>query len=203
MGCGFHQTGQCEGGMVVGDAVTGSLLRALMYTDASGNLAQSSDDGTIGAAGVNLGYLKYAEHIADHVFLGHVDANTSSTVFQVDMRQNGDLVLKAPVASGQVTIVGGISGTGAISLLVNATTSRMVVNNTGIGVFGVTPAARQVSAANLTNNVTVGGTDDTIADFSDLTTFANSAAAIRNNQYQLARKLKQINDGLRLYGWFT
>ena len=72
-----------------------------------------------------------------------------------------------------------------------------------LGVLGAAAVVRQASGADLTNAVTSGGTDDTIADFSDLTVFANSAAAIRNNQYQLARKLKQVNDALRLYGFLN
>ena len=64
-------------------------------------------------------------------------------------------------------------------------------------------AIQQVSGANLTNNVTVGGVNDIIADFTSLTVYATDAAAIRNDIYQLARKLKQINDGLRAYGLFT
>lgn len=72
-----------------------------------------------------------------------------------------------------------------------------------VNFFGAGAASQQTSGANLTNNVTVGGTTDTIADFSDLTTYSNSAAAIRNDIYQLARKLKQVNDALRLYGLLT
>jgi hypothetical protein len=70
------------------------------------------------------------------------------------------------------------------------------------GFFGVS-AVQQVSGANLTNNVTVGGVNDTIADFTSLTVYATDAAAIRNDIYQLARKVKQINDGLRAYGLLT
>lgn len=66
-----------------------------------------------------------------------------------------------------------------------------------------TPIAAQTSGANLTNNVTSGGTDDTIANFTDLTIYANDAAAIRNAIYQLSRKVKQLNDGLRAFGLFT
>lgn len=69
--------------------------------------------------------------------------------------------------------------------------------------FGATAVVKQTSGANLTNNVTSGGTDDTIANFTDLTTYATDAAAIRNNIYQLARKLKQVNDALRAYGLLT
>lgn len=72
-----------------------------------------------------------------------------------------------------------------------------------VGWFGASAQSQRTSGANLTNNVTAGGTDDTIANYTDLTTYANDAAAIRNDIYQLARKLKQINDGLRTYGLFT
>jgi len=52
----------------------------------------------------------------------------------------------------------------------------------------------------ITNNVTSGGTDDTIANFSDLSVYATDANAIRNNIYQLARKLGQVTDALRTNG---
>lgn len=73
----------------------------------------------------------------------------------------------------------------------------------GVGFYGMGNTTQRTSGANLTNNVTVGGVNDTIANFTDLTIYANDAAAIRNDIYQLARKLKQINDGLRVYGLFT
>lgn len=69
--------------------------------------------------------------------------------------------------------------------------------------FGVAVAARQTSGANITNNVTAGGVNATIANFTDLTTYANDAATIRNDIYQLARGLKIVNDALRLYGLLT
>ena len=69
-----------------------------------------------------------------------------------------------------------------------------------VGFFNAAGGAQQVSAADLTNNVTAGGTDDTIADYASLTVYATDAAAIRNNIYQLSRKLKQVNDALRVYG---
>ena len=69
--------------------------------------------------------------------------------------------------------------------------------------FNNVPVVQQISAANLTNNVTSGGDNDTIANYTDLNTYANDAGAIRNDIYQLARKLKQINDGCRSFGLFT
>jgi hypothetical protein len=75
--------------------------------------------------------------------------------------------------------------------------------NPALGVFGAVAAVQQVSGANLTNNVTAGGTNDTITNWTNLTTYSTDAAAIRNAVYQLARKLKQLNDGLRTLGYFT
>jgi len=77
------------------------------------------------------------------------------------------------------------------------------INGATIGIFGTTSVAQQVSGADLTNNVTSGGTSDVIDDFTDLSTYATDAAAIRNAIYQLTRKLKQVNDGMRAYGWLT
>jgi len=93
-----------------------------------------------------------------------------------------------------------------VGLACNAT-AHLVCNYNGsaltFGVFGATAVVRQTSGANLTNSVTSGGTDDTIADYSSLSVYATDAATIRNNIYQLARKLKQVNDALRLYGFLT
>lgn len=89
------------------------------------------------------------------------------------------------------------TGTGLVEL----GDSLKVAGN--LGFYGTTPIAKQTSGANLTNSVTSGGTDDTIADFTNLTVYATDAATIRNDIYQLARKVKQINDALRAYGLLT
>jgi len=72
-----------------------------------------------------------------------------------------------------------------------------------IGFFGTVPAVQQTSGANVTNNVTAGGVNDQIDNWTDLIAYAADAAAIRNAIYQLARKVKQLNDGLRAYGMLT
>lgn len=118
---------------------------------------------------------------------------------------------------GNIEIFGGDGGTGADtdggsvdikSGLKNGTGTEGSVNiqtrSTGkLGYFGVAAVVKQTSGANLTNNVTSGGTDDVIDNFTSLTVYATDAAAIRNAIYQLSRKLKQLNDGLRSYGMFT
>lgn len=100
------------------------------------------------------------------------------------------------------------TASGAASLLLDLrltnATKFSIGKAGGPGFFGATAATtQQTSGANLTNNVTVGGTNDTIADFTSLTVYATDASAIRNNIYQLARKLKQVNDAMRLYGLLT
>lgn len=68
-----------------------------------------------------------------------------------------------------------------------------------IGFFGKTAAVQQTQGA-ITNNVTSGGTTGTIADFTDLTVYANDSAAIRNDIYQLALGLQGCIAALRTYG---
>jgi len=53
----------------------------------------------------------------------------------------------------------------------------------------------------LTNNVTSGGSSAVIANFTDLSTYATDAAAIRNDIYQLARSLQQVINAFRAYGF--
>jgi hypothetical protein len=72
-----------------------------------------------------------------------------------------------------------------------------------IGFLGSAAAVQQASGANLTNNVVASGTTDQIDDFTNLVVYATDAQAIHNDIYQLARKVKQINDALRLYGLLT
>jgi len=103
-------------------------------------------------------------------------------------------IANAPAAGTNVTL------TNAYALWVDDGAARFDGN---VGFFAKAPAAQQTSGADLTNNVTSGGTNDTITNWTDLTTYATDAAAIRNATYQLARKVKQINDALRLYGLLT
>ena len=113
------------------------------------------------------------------------------------------VITGAPVAAGDVTI------TLPMTFWVQGGRSRFDGHFTGagsgsnLGFFGSNGVAQQTSGANLTNNVTSGGTNDQIDNYTDLVIYANDAAAIRNDIYQLARKLKQINDGLRAYNMFT
>lgn len=97
---------------------------------------------------------------------------------------------------------GSVTFADAANIVVNATTGTKIGTATTqkLGFWNHAPAVQQASAADLTNNVTSGGSNDVIADFTSLTVYATDAAAIRNDIYQLARKLKQVNDGLRAVG---
>lgn len=72
-----------------------------------------------------------------------------------------------------------------------------------LGFFNATPIVPQVSGENLTNNIASGGVDGTLTNWTNLSTYSTDAAAIRNAVYQLGRKLKQVNDALRLFGLLT
>jgi hypothetical protein len=91
-------------------------------------------------------------------------------------------------------ILGNIAiGSNADNIAIGAAASKL-------GFYGGTPQPQITGNTTLTNSVTAGGVDGTIADFADLTTYSNSAAAIRNDIYQLAKRLKILTDALAALG---
>lgn len=121
-----------------------------------------------------------------------LDPAAASAGYYVDLNLNTGIVLDTAMTGGS-----GLKFVGAANI-------GMRVNAVGISFLGVTaPVAAQTSGANLTNSVTSGGVNDTITDWTNLTTYSTDAAAIRNAVYQLARKVKQVNDGLRAFGLLT
>lgn len=107
-----------------------------------------------------------------------------------------------------------ISTSGSCGLRCNVATSatsvwEVDVNNymtfgfVRVGFFSATPVIQQALGIDFVNNVTSGGTSDTVSDYSSLTIYATDAAAIRGNIYQLARTLNQVTHGLRLLGLFS
>lgn len=108
----------------------------------------------------------------------------------------------ALLAKSTTTIEGDLVLLDSRNIIVGGTSGSKVASSSSqkLGFWGGAPTTRPTNGANLTNNVASGGTDDTIANYTDLSTYANDAAAIRNNIYQLARKLKTVNDALRTIG---
>lgn len=99
-----------------------------------------------------------------------------------------------PVASTTLT------STGITTLASGVGVNFSAGNATGqVGFFGSAGATRATQAA-LTNSVTSGGTTGTIADFTDLSTYATDAPTIRNDIYQLALALSNVVTALRSYG---
>ena len=97
---------------------------------------------------------------------------------------------------------GGLTLADAKNIIVNATTGTKIGTATTqkIGLWNAAPVVQQVGGVTLTNNVTAGGTTNQLDDFTSLTIYATDAAAIRNNIYQLGRKLKLVTDLLRTIG---
>lgn len=115
-----------------------------------------------------------------------------------------DLELTAPGPIGSVTPNTGafttLTSTAATTLASGAGVAAKVGNATGtLGFFGATGATKVTQAA-ITNNVTAGGVAATIANFTDLTTYATDAPTIRNDIYQLSLALANVVSALRSYG---
>lgn len=91
--------------------------------------------------------------------------------------------------------------TDATNIVVGSTTGTKIGTATTqkLGFYNATPVVQQTQGA-ITNSVTAGGSTGTIANYTDLTVYANDAAAIRNDIYQLALGLQGCIAALRTYG---
>lgn len=93
-----------------------------------------------------------------------------------------------------------LGSTGNTSLATGAGATAAMGNATGtVGFFG-SAGATVVTQGALTNSVTSGGVAGTIANFTDLTVYANDAATIRDDIYQLSLALSTVVSALRSYG---
>jgi hypothetical protein len=85
-----------------------------------------------------------------------------------------------------------VFGTATGTKIGTATTQKLAFYN-------ATPVVQQTQGA-IVNSVTAGGSTGTIANFTDLTIYANDSTAIRNDIYQLALGLQGCIAALRTYG---
>jgi hypothetical protein len=211
-----------------GPSPLAQILRAC-HADAVANTAGA--DLTI-AAGRGTGTGVGGSILFQTAAAGGAGSTQNALATRVTIDANGSLTVgtgtdKVSISQGGLIVASTLSGTGLLSFDSNGTLSigatggvalyrdgsvqfavgqpaETVINANGtIGFFANTPVPQQSSGANLTNNVQSGGTNDQIDNWTNLSTYSTDAAAIRNAVYQLARKLKQINDGLRAYGLFT
>lgn len=96
--------------------------------------------------------------------------------------------LNVSTTTGSETVTIGKASTPTINVRVN-----------GKFGFNATPVVAQTVGA-VTNNITSGGTDGTLTNWTNLSTYATDADAIRNAVYQLGRSVVQITGALRAYG---
>ena len=135
----------------------------------------------------------------------------STTAFQVAKNTGSGTAFTVNTTTGYCvtpTIYGGTASGATLTFggsLLNNPTAKVTICGSAekLAFFGAAGAVKGTSGEDLTNNVTASGTTGTVANFTDLTTYANDATIIRADIYQLSRKLKQVNDALRSYGILT
>lgn len=119
-------------------------------------------------------------------------ANATAINFR-NAANNADLTGIEMNSSNQLRV--GAGGTANVRIADNA--------GAAVGFFAVNSTTRQVGGYDITNNVTAGGTTGVLANYTDLTVYANDSAAIRNNVYQLAEAVRICQNALRRYGLLT
>jgi hypothetical protein len=131
----------------------------------------------------------------------------ASNYFRMNVGSTGNCAIGAVGSANSLTFTAtGVTftaTTGGITLGAGGNNVKVGAATDLIGFYNKTPVVQPVDGATLTNNVTAGGTTDTIANYTDLTLYANDSAAIRNNIYQLARKVKILTDNARSLGLAT
>lgn len=151
--------------------------------------------------------------VVNGLTLGHQSSGTPAAglgigvLFNVNSTTTADQNAMQVTAEWVVATHASRTARGKIQVYDTAAREALRVEASGsaamIGFLGANAVIRQTGGADVTNNVTSGGTSDTIANFTDLTVYANDSAAIRNDIYQLARLVKQDHDALRLLGLLT
>ena len=131
----------------------------------------------------------------------YISPATLSAEFSVDLASPTPIGSTTPNTGAFTTLAAvALTSTGATTVGSGAGVATKVGNSTGtVGFFGSNGVTR-VSQAALTNSVTAGGVTGTIANFTDLSVYANDAATIRNDIYQLSLALANVVGALRSYG---
>lgn len=113
-----------------------------------------------------------------------------------DISIPGDVVIGAAVGTNpgyKLEIQGSFRTSGT-----NTLDGTIDHNGTTIGFFSATPVVQQTVGA-VTNSVTSGGTDGTIADYT-IVDYATDGPAIKDNFYQLGRSVAQLATAVRNLG---
>lgn len=132
---------------------------------------------------------------------------TTGDVAQARMQTNAMAALNAgggnvDAARIQTNLPSAFNGTTGFSFTALTTGNLQHPGAGTLAFYGGTLRSQQTGpGATTTNNVTAGGTDNTIADWDDTAAYLTVAPTIRNNQYQTARILKFLVDALRSGGY--
>lgn len=175
---------------------TDSFTFLTIDVDGNGNnlLFNSNDGTTFQTAGVNS--------IAFQATTFYFNDSGGTANSSWEFGTNGTINFRIGGTTEHTLTAGNFTFKDGYTIKSGTTTGLKICDSTSqkLGFFNATPVVRQTDGAALTNNVTSGGTTDTIANYTDLIIYANDSAAIRNDIYQLARKIKIVDDALRTYG---
>lgn len=147
---------------------------------------------TGGATGDAFG-IRYNPTVTNLIGNHYAIATASGTHGFGTLAPTHQVHVKGTSANQNLFLVEDDGGTNAFEILEAAGVNK-------IGFFAAAPVAQQSVNTILVNNVTSGGTLSTIANYTDLTIYANDAAAIRNNFYRLTEKVLALETALRNYG---
>lgn len=183
--------------------VTGLTQNSILFCGASGVISQDTTNLLFSTSGS-------AKLTAGTAFLGAWQASTTwcflqNSALAANVAGNYALIQSS---TGQ-TVLNAASGqnfnfrVNNADVVIGAATSFQIQSGVSIGFFGHSVAAQGTRGATFTNNITSGGTTDSPANWTDLTTYATDAAAIRNFCYQMARAMNQHDVALRAYGLLT
>jgi len=156
-------------------------------------------------AGINVGAVA-----SDPTALANADIWSSSNLFRGRtggvtrdfVMATSDQILTAKTLSTDTFFSADPTFNDGIDIILDSTTGTSFGTATTqkLSFYGVTPIVQVTLGADLTNSVTSGGTDNTIADYSTSSNYNVVRATIRDDIFQLARSVKIIQDGLRDYG---
>ena len=191
-----------------GAAASWSTLASTHSTDFAVNSAATGGSASAGALwlessdGVGTVYVTRFTQNGSSLYVRSMANSTEiNPGFTIGYPNNGAAATStlsfAAASGGTQNTLQAFSWSAATSILTAAGAWKFTGST--LGFFSVTPVAQQTVDA-ITNSVTSGGTTGTIANYTDLTVYANDAAAIRNDLYQLARAVAQHATALRNLG---
>lgn len=117
---------------------------------------------------------------------------------------NMQMVNIASGSGGSAVIIGSDAAhTGKTSIRAGTSSGGGVVlaqSGGRLGFFGLATPVTVQTVTDISNNVTSGGTSNTLTNYTNLTTYSSDASTIKGNFYQIGVKLNAIIDALQAYG---